>query len=135
LTIGVYVQPTEKGAIGEVTASDWVGMRPRQIGQAQAWLYPAGRTLILWECYLHDFCRAEDPRADENLHALWGGFEGFLLKHLPSPIERIVTPSWEPIYEQEHEQWQEFLQECGYRPVSERAFGKQLVAHLSSIDG
>jgi hypothetical protein len=36
LTIGVYPLPTDQGAIGDVTASDWVCMRPRQIGQAQA---------------------------------------------------------------------------------------------------
>src|SRR5687767_9422747 len=29
LTIGVYEKPTAQGAIGEVTSSDWVGMRPR----------------------------------------------------------------------------------------------------------
>ncbi len=34
LTIGVYEQPTAQSMIGEVTSSDWVGMRPRQIGQA-----------------------------------------------------------------------------------------------------
>lgn len=126
LTLGVYPQPTEQGVIGEVEGADWVGMRPRQVGQAQAWLYPADRTLILWECYLHDFYRTEDPRTDENLHGLWTGFESFLLKHLPPAVSRIVTPSWEPIYEEQHEQWQEFLRLQGYSPISERVFGRPL---------
>ncbi len=128
LTVGVYPQPTEQGlgGLGEVAASDWVGMRPRQIGQAQAWLYPQDRTLIIWEAYLPDFCRADDPRADENLHALWDGFESFLLQHLAHPIERIITPSWEPISEEAHEQWQEFLTQRGYAAVGNRAFVKRL---------
>ena len=36
LTVGLYPTETEQGAIGEVLASDWVGMRQREIGQAQA---------------------------------------------------------------------------------------------------
>ncbi len=62
-----------------------------------------------------------------NLYALWDGFERFLLRHLPQPIERIATPSWEPIYEEAHEQWQEFLAQRGYAAysaVGERAFVK-----------
>jgi len=81
-TIGMYSQPTEQGVIGEVIGSDWVGMKQQEIGQAQGWAYPADRTLILWEAYLHDWCRADDPRSDETLKTLWTGFEGFLLKHL-----------------------------------------------------
>jgi hypothetical protein len=130
LTVGVYPEHREQGAIGEVTSSDRVGMRPRQVGQGQAWLYPAGRTLILCECYLHDFCRADDPRTDENLHGLWGGFESFLLRQLPHPIECIVTPSWKPIYAEKHEQWQEFLVQQGYSPIGKRAFGKEITSEF-----
>lgn len=131
LTMGVYQQPTEQGAIGEVASSDWVGMRPRQVGQAQAWMYVLDRTLIIWENYLHDFCRTDDPRTDENLQIVWSGFEAFLLKHLPYPIEQIATPNWEPIYEDAHNEWQGFLEQQGYSSLGERAFGKQLLPPAS----
>jgi hypothetical protein len=66
-TIGLYSQPTEQGAIGEVINSEWVGMKQQEIGQAQGWLYVEDHTLILWEAYLHDWCREEDLRTDETL--------------------------------------------------------------------
>src|SRR3954467_2163454 len=83
LAVDLYQQPTQEGAIGEVTSADWVGMHPREVGQAQAWLDPPERTLVLWECYLHDFCRLEDPRDDQKLNSVWLRFESFLLSHLP----------------------------------------------------
>lgn len=124
LTIGLYPQPTKQGAIGEVTGSDWVGMRQRDVGQAQAWLYPQERTLILWECFLEDRYRQEDPRSDENLKAVWSGFESFLLRTLPQPIERIATPSWEPLYDQDKEIWPRFLEGLGYARIGNRTYGK-----------
>jgi hypothetical protein len=90
LTVGMYPRPTEQGAIGEVLATDWVGMKERVVGQGQAWLYTQECTLVLWECFLDDWYRKEDPRTDETLRALWTGFEGFLLKKLTG-VERIAT--------------------------------------------
>lgn len=113
--------------MGEVISSDWVGMKQQEIGQAQSWLYPADRTLILWEAYLHDWCRADDPRTDETLHALWTGFEGFLLKQLSQhQIERIATPVSEPIYDQDVEAWPGFLEGLGYTRLSNMAFSKEV---------
>jgi hypothetical protein len=47
VSIGLYEQPTREGVIGEVTSADWVGMRQREVGLAQAWLYPQEHTLVL----------------------------------------------------------------------------------------
>jgi hypothetical protein len=66
------------------------------------------------------------PRSDQNLKALWGGFESFLLQQLPHPIERIVTPGWEPIYDERHADWSAFLTQQGYSPIGDRAFGKEV---------
>ncbi len=127
LTAGLYPQSTDQGAIGEVTGSDWVGMRPRQVGQAQAWLYPQDGTLILWECFLEDRYRQEDPRTDENLKAIWLGFERFLHSTLSQPIGRIITPSWEPLYE-DKAAWPQFLEGLGFRRASKRAYSKNVDA-------
>src|SRR5207253_2751386 len=122
-----YSQPTEHGAIGEVISSDWVGMKQQEIGQCQAWHYVEDRTLILWEAYLHDWCRADDPCTDETLHTLWTGFEGFLLRQLSQhQIDRIAAPGWEPIYYANPEAWPEFLEGLGYSRISEKAFGKEV---------
>ena len=39
----------------------------REIGQAQAWYYPADHLLVLWECFLEDPFRQDEPTADELL--------------------------------------------------------------------
>jgi hypothetical protein len=125
--IGMYPQPTKQGAIGEVIGSEWVGMRQQEIGQCQAWNYVEDKTLVLWEAYLHDWCRADDPRTDETLHTLWTGFEGFLLWQLSQhKFERIATPGWEPLYRQDTEAWPAFLGSLGYKRIGERAFGKDV---------
>ena len=126
ISIGLYQQPAREGAIAEVTSSDWVGMRQREVGQAQAWLYPQERTLVLWECFLEDWYRSEDPRTDENLKALWLGFESFLLRTLPQRVDRIATPSWEPLYNQDKQAWPEFLEALGYIRIGDRAYGKDV---------
>jgi hypothetical protein len=123
ISIGLYPQIMQQAAVGEVVSSDWIGMRHREVGQAQAWLYPEERALMLWECFLEERYRQEDPRTDETLHNLWRGFEGFLLGHLPN-VEEITTPSWEPIYDADREVWPQFLEGVGYRRIGEWAFGK-----------
>jgi hypothetical protein len=129
LTLGMYPRPVEGDAIGEVLTTEWRGMRERQMGQAQAWHYPAERSLILWECFLDEWCRKEDPRTDETLRALWTGFEGFLLKQIPG-VERIATPSWEPLYDKDKEIWHDFLRSVGYECIKPRAFGKNVLPEL-----
>jgi hypothetical protein len=125
LTVGLGPQPTDQDAIGEVVGSDWVGMRQLEVGHTQAWHYPQDRTLILWECLLEHRHRKADPRTDKTLRAIWLGFEGFLLRRIPD-VERIVTPSWEPIYEEDKDAWPHFLETLGYGQISERAYCKEV---------
>ena len=123
LTIGLFPTPADQGVIGEVERADWEGMRHREIGNAQAWYYPADRLLVLWECYLTDWCRQENPLTDPALAVVWTGFEGLLRDRFPAAA-RMVTPSWEDLYEKVD--WQQFLAGQGYAPVSPKAFGKEL---------
>lgn len=134
LTLGLYPQtePTPKGAVGEVVGADWVGMRGREVGHAQAWFYPEERTLVLWECLLEHWHRQRDPRTDETLKTIWSGFEGFLLKRLPE-VAHIATPSWEPIYEDDTEAWPDFLEGVGYRRIGKMAFGKEIGTETDSL--
>src|SRR5713226_1097467 len=37
--IDLYPTPTPTGALGEVTSSDWIGMKQERIGDSQAWYY------------------------------------------------------------------------------------------------
>ena len=121
LTIGLFTTPRETGAVGEVVESHWEGMRHVEIGQAQAWYYPADRLLVLRECYLFDRWRAADPVHDPALNGLWHGFEAELRCRFPA-AERMATPSWEDIYERPA--WQTFLSQQGYAPATTGAFFK-----------
>lgn len=122
LTVGLFPTPRDTGAVGEVVDSAWEGMRHVEIGQAQAWYYPADRLLVLWECYLYDYWRAADPLRDAALAAVWDGFERRLRTHFPHAA-RIATPSWEDIYERPA--WQAFLTQHGYAPATPGAFLKE----------
>jgi hypothetical protein len=100
-------------------------MRQEEIGQAQAWFYPKEHILILWECFLNDPYQADDPRNDHLLQPLWQGFETFLLNRFPQ-AEKIVTPSWEPMYDHTADSWPEFLQNLGYQQLGRQVFGKDI---------
>jgi hypothetical protein len=54
LTIGLYNNPKhyadQESPIGQVIGSQHEGFREAQVGNAQAWYYPADKTLVLWEC-------------------------------------------------------------------------------------
>ena len=82
------------------------------------------RTIVLWEAFLLDPFRQQNPLDDPSLRALWKGFESFVLSHAPGAVQ-IVTPAWEDIYD-EPAIWQEFLRTQGYTPYSTRAFVKAL---------
>lgn len=125
ISANIYPQAAEQSVIGEVTEADWVGMRQKEIGQAQAWFYPQEHILVLWECFLNDQYQAEDPRNDQLLHSLWKGFETFLLSHFPQ-VEQIVTPSGEPLYDHQKDAWPEFLQALGYQNLGKQAFSKNI---------
>lgn len=123
LSVGLYPTPDRTGAIGEVVDTAWEGMRHRDIGNAQAWYYPADRVMVLWECFLTDAVRQDDPLADPTLATVWTGFERILLERFAG-VERIATPSWEHLYERPA--WQQFLSGQGYGPDSPGCFVKEL---------
>jgi hypothetical protein len=121
LSVGLYRQPDAGGAIGAVKGSEWRGMRHEEIGQAQAWYYPADRLAVLWECFPEERYRSsDDPAKDPTLAALWTGFEGWLLSRFPD-ARRLVT-TWEDVYERPA--WQGFLEGRGYRKAAPAAFVK-----------
>jgi hypothetical protein len=132
LIVGLYPAPSTSGAVGEVVASDWEGMRHHEIGQAQAWYYPLDRLLLLWEYYLFDVYRRPDPVADPALAILWQGFEATLLARFPE-AERVATPAWEDIYERPA--WERFLSQQGYRPGPPGVFVKDFSAQLPHDQG
>lgn len=111
------------GAIGTVESAEIAGERQQEIGNAQAWLYPADQLLVLWECYLHDRYRQPEPQADPALLTVWTGFERVLGERLPAAT-RIVTPAWEDIYPRPT--WQAFLTERGYRLIDDHAMLKEV---------
>lgn len=110
------------GKVGDVVASTWEGMRHVAIGQAQAWFYPGDRLLLLWECYLLDSYRQDDPLGDPALAGLWQGFEAELWRRFPEAV-RLATPAWEDIYERPA--WQAFLAQHGYAPGTAGIFVKE----------
>ena len=126
LTVSLYPYstPADRGAVGEVSRSDWEGMKHEEVGSAQAWYYPPpDATLILWEALLLDRHRQADPTQDGNLATLWTGLERYLLACLPS-VRLIATPYDDPAYERE--QYQQFLAQMGYSPLTQAAWGKRL---------
>ncbi len=115
--------PAEHDPIGEVTKSEWEGMRHIQIGNGQAWHYRADNLIVLWELELYThFETSPDPNEDPTFIALWNGFEGYLTNRFPT-AQRIATPSWEPGIETPV--WQTFLTKRGYSPATPQAFIKQ----------
>jgi hypothetical protein len=111
------------GALGVVLDSEYTGVRPVEIGDCQGWSYPADGVAVLWECLVGDRYRAADPFEDQLLVLLWDGFERVLLERSPT-ARRLVTPSWEPLYEPPA--WHRFLEGRGYSPLAERAWGKEV---------
>ena len=111
------------GQIGQVLSSERVGWRSRDLGNAQGWCYPADRIIMLWECFLEDWCRRPDPVEDPLLERSWVSFEYALIGMLPQ-AERIATPSWEDLYPRDV--WRTFLVQQGYEPESPAVFGKAL---------
>ncbi len=122
LTAGLHT-PASAGALGAVLESQYTGVRPVEVGDAQGWYYPEDRVTVLWECLVGDRYRAADPSGDSLLVLLWEGFERVLLERAPGTV-RVVTPSWEPLYEPPT--WHRFLEGKGYSPVVERAWAKEV---------
>jgi hypothetical protein len=122
LQIGLYDTPASDGSIGQVEGTSYEGVRWREVGNAQAWYYPADKWIMLWECFLNDWYRQETPQDDKALSQLWDGFERMLLERF-SEATRLVTPNWENIYDKAA--WHSFLEARGYHPLTDQAMVKQ----------
>lgn len=125
LAVDLNRTPNTAGTVGRVGSTSWDGMRHRPIGNTQAWYYPADRLLVLWECFLEDRYRQDNPLSDRALQAVWTGFEDLLRVRFPA-ARQIITPSWEDLYEKVD--WQHFLGSHGYSPSTPRSFSKQLAS-------
>ncbi len=122
LTIALTPPKADSAEIGKVVDSNVKDLRELEIGNAQAWYYPADRALILWECFLEQPYRQKDLLADSLATMLWQSFEKELLRQLPD-TERIYT-TYEPIYERPI--WEKFLTTQGYHHVEKVAFAKEV---------
>jgi hypothetical protein len=97
-------------------------LQERELGNAQAWYYPEEKALVLWECYLFEPFRKDNPLKDPLLAIVWAGFENALLKALPN-ITKIYT-TYEPIYDRLV--YKTFLKKMQYRPLEKVAFVKEV---------
>src|SRR6266568_9153377 len=80
MTVGMYPKPKQYAdqdeAIGEVLSTQVKGMRQHQIGNAQAWYYPADKTIVLWECFFDSQVRSiQSLTEDTHMPKLWKSFE------------------------------------------------------------
>jgi len=123
LTIDLFPSPQADGAIGAVHSAEEAGMRRERIGNAQAWYYPADRTLVLWEAFLEGRYRDALLAEDANMRRLWLRIEDFLITRFPDAT-RMTTPFDDPIADRET--YQAFLGSLGYGPVAKAAFGKSV---------
>ncbi len=130
LTVGLYPRTDAAGAIGAVRGADWTGMRHEDIGQAQAWHYPADQLTVLWECFAEGrYRRDDDPRRDATQQTLWTRFESWLTRRFPETRQLVTT--WEDLFDRSA--WQAFLEERGFRRVAPAAFAKALIPGITPI--
>ncbi len=122
LTLGLTWPKADSSEIGRVIGTDVTKLQEREIGNAQAWYYPAEKALVLWECYLFEPYAQKDPLEDPLLTTVWQGFEKQLLKELPEATKIYTT--YEPIYDRPV--YKTFLAKQGYRPVEKVAFVKEV---------
>jgi hypothetical protein len=85
----------------------------QSLGTASASYYPAVRSLLVWEFHLTSSLRPAEPAQDATYQALWQGMETALVELLPE-TRFLVTPSWDPEYDQDT--WERFLVAMGYLP-------------------
>jgi hypothetical protein len=130
LTVELYpktvrrIVPDVIGEVAEVTEKP--KMKEQDIGDGQAWYYPADRTIVLWECGLYRHFEDDQPvHEDPNMCSLWTGFEQFLTTQFPEATQ-IATTFSDPAYETE--QYQAFLTNLGYsaHPTAKAAWSKAL---------
>jgi hypothetical protein len=127
MSVALYPKPKHyadaPAAIGETTGTRVEGFRDVQLGNAQAWYYPADRVLVLWECYLFDFVRDLPLLKDTNMALLWTGFEKWLITRYKE-AEKILTPWADPLWEEKA--YHSFLRKQGYNQENPGLFAKQL---------
>lgn len=131
MTFDMYPKPKhyadQPEAIGEVRKIEAKGLKQHQIGNSQAWYYPADKLIVLWECYLDSFMRGGKAiNEDEHMRRLWHAFEKWLCKQFPDAT-RLATPFNDPIAET-IEEYQTFLRALGYypSPTAKAAFEKPI---------
>jgi hypothetical protein len=129
MTVGMYPKPKhyadQDEAIGEVLSTQMKGMRPHQIGNAQAWYYPQDKLIELWECFLDARMRNGNSLTEDlYMQKLWKSFEKWLANQFPEAT-RIATPFNDPIANSV-EEYQSFLRALDYSPIAKAAFGKTL---------
>ncbi len=128
MTVGLYPKPKhyadQDEAIGEVLKTNVKGMKQHQIGNSQAWYYPAEKTIVLWECFLEASFRTHPLTEDPYMRSLWSSFEKWLIKQFPEATT-IATPFDDPIAST-IEEYQTFLRALDYQPspTAEAAFEK-----------
>jgi hypothetical protein len=97
--------------------------RPQRVATAQAWYYPADRTVVLWELLLEPSVRRlADPPEDLLLRSLWRHYETLLLARFPD-TERLLT-TWEDDYDRDA--WVQFLTALGYHKTGPATFARAL---------
>jgi hypothetical protein len=128
LTIGLYSNPKhyadQESPIGEVIGSNHEGYREVQVGNAQAWYYPADKTIVIWECFFDRRFHKHPFATDTNMQKLWQSFEHWLMKQFPQ-ASTLATPFHDPIAESIDE-YQTFLKALGYSPFVQGVFGKKV---------
>jgi hypothetical protein len=129
MTVGMYPKPKQYAdqdeTIGEVLSTQVKGMRQHRVGNAQAWYYPADKTIVLWECFLDSQVRnIKSLTEDVYMPKLWRTFEQWLYKQFPEATH-IATPFNDPIAKT-IEEYQSFLRSLGYEPIAQAVFGKKI---------
>ena len=116
----------DNNVIGKVIGSDVKQLQELEIGNAQAWYYPAEKALVLWECYLHKPYQQKDLLTDSLAAMVWQGFEQLLLKRKELRNAAPIYTTYEPIYERTV--WTKYMKKHGYRKVGKVAFLKEVSA-------
>jgi len=94
------------------------------IGDAQAWYYPADRTIVLWEVLAAPPFQTDDPREGLFYRSLWRLYEDFLTRRFAGADTLLTT--WEDVYDRGV--WRSFLQALGYHQTQPAVFLKRLDA-------
>ena len=97
--------------------------REQRIAAAQAWYYPADRTVVLWELIVEPpFQRGVEPAEDLLLRSLWVHYERLLAGRFREADQFMTT--WEDTYDRQV--WAEFLTAVGYRQTAPAVFTKSV---------